>query len=57
MQNVKFNSFDLDLDVMILVLKVALNIVKMYEYTENEIRGFSSSKVIAWTGRQTYCLA
>ena len=57
MQNVKFNSFDLDLDVMILVLKVDLNIVKMYEYTEKEIRAFSSSKVIAWTGRQTYCLA
>ena len=39
----KFNLFYLDLDVMTLVLKVDLNIVKMYGYTENEVPGFSYS--------------
>ena len=47
------NTFDLDLDPMTLILKLDLNMVKMYLYTENEVPSCSSSKVIAWTDRQT----
>ena len=46
-----FYSFDLD--PMTLVLKFDLDMVKMYLHTKNEVPSYSSSKVIAWTDRQT----
>ena len=42
----KFWSFDLDLDRMTLVLKLDLDIIKMYVCTKNEVPIFSGSKVI-----------
>ena len=42
-----FYSFDLDLDRMTLVLKLDLDMVKMYLHTKNEVPSYSSSKVIA----------
>ena len=42
----KFYSFDLDLDPVTLVLKLDLDIIKMYVCTKNEVPTFSSSKVI-----------
>ena len=47
-----FYSFDLD--IMTLILKYDLDMVKMYLHTKNEVPSYSSSKVIAWTDRQTY---
>ena len=41
-----FKSFDLDLDPMTLVLKLDLDIIKMYVCTKNEVPTFSGSKVI-----------
>ena len=38
---------------MTLTLKLDLNIVKIYLYSENEVPSFSSSKVIAWQDRHT----
>ena len=46
-----FYSFDLD--PMILVLKLDLDMVKMYLHTKIEVPSYSSSKVVAWTDRQT----
>ena len=43
----KFYSFDLDLDPMTLLLKLDLDIVNMYVYTNNKVPRLSSSKVIA----------
>ena len=43
----KFYLFDLDHYQMILVLKLDLDIVKMYVCPENEAPSFSSSKVMA----------
>ena len=43
----KFYLFDLDHYQMILVLKLDLDIVKMYVCPENEVPSFSSSKVMA----------
>ena len=40
-------SFDLDLDPMTLVLKLNLDMVKMYLHTKNEVPSYSSSIVIA----------
>ena len=54
---IKFYWFDLDLDLMILVLKLNLDIVKMYVCTKHKAPAFISSKVIAWTARQTDRLA
>ena len=48
-----FYSFDLDLDPMTLILKIDLDMVKMYLHTKNEVPSYSGSKVIAWTDRQT----
>ena len=45
----KFYSFDLPFNLMTFVLKLDLDIVKMYVCTENVVP--SSSKVTAWTGR------
>ena len=42
----KFYSFDLDLKLMTLVLKVYLDIIKMYVCTENKVPSFSSLNVI-----------
>ena len=42
----KFWSFDLDLDPITLVLKLDLDIIKMYVCTKTEVPTFSSSKVI-----------
>ena len=47
-----FYSFDLD--SMTLVLKLDLDMVKMYLHTQNEVPSYSISKVIAWTDRQTH---
>ena len=47
------NTFDLDHDPMILILKLDLDMVKMYLYNEDEVPSYSSSKVIAWTDTQT----
>ena len=41
-----FQSFGLDLDPMTLVLKLDLDIIKMYVCTKNEVPTFSGSKVI-----------
>ena len=41
-----FLSFDLDLDPMTLVLKLDLDIIKMYVCTKNEVPIFNGSKVI-----------
>ena len=38
-----FCSFDSDLDPMILILKADLNIVMMYQYTQNDIPNFNGS--------------
>ena len=38
----KFESFDLDLDPMTLVLKLDLDIIKMHMCTKNEVPTFSS---------------
>ena len=40
-----FYSFDLD--PITLVLKLDLNVVKMYLHTKNEVPSYSGSKVIA----------
>ena len=40
-----------NLDPMTLVLKLDLDMVKMYVYTKNEVLSFSSSKVITQTDR------
>ena len=42
----KFWSFDLDPDPMTLVLKLDLDIIKMYMCTKYEVPTFSGSKVI-----------
>ena len=39
---------------MILMLKLDLDMVNMYMYTNNVISSYSSSKVIAQTDRQTH---
>ena len=41
------NTFDFGLDPMTLILKLGLNMVKMYLYAENEDPSHSSSNVIA----------
>ena len=41
-----FLSFDLDLNPMTLVLKLDLDMIKMYMCTKNEVPTFSGSKVI-----------
>ena len=38
---------------MTLILKLDLDMIKMYLHTKNEVSMSSSSKVIAWTGRNT----
>ena len=38
---------------MTLILKLDLDMVKMYLYTKYEVPSFSGSKVIAWTDTQT----
>ena len=47
-----FYSFDLVVDPMTLVLKLDLDMVKMY-HMQNEVPSHSGSKVIAPTDRQT----
>ena len=42
-----------DLDPMTLVLKLDLDIVKMYKCTTNEVPNFSISKIMASTNTQT----
>ena len=44
--NVNF-LFDLELGLMTLILKSDLDMVKMYQYTENEVPSINGSKVIA----------
>ena len=44
-ENMMFYSFDLD--PMTLVLKLDLDMVKMYLHTKNEVPSYSGSKVIA----------
>ena len=49
----KFYSFDLDLDLMTLVRKLDLDILKMYPCTENEVPSFGRSSGIASTDKHT----
>ena len=42
-----FFSYDLDLDPMTLILKLDLDIIKMYWHTKNEVSMLRGSKVIA----------
>ena len=42
-----FFSYDLDLDPMTLILKLDLDMVKMYLHTKNEVSMLRGSKVIA----------
>ena len=44
---------DLDLDPVTLILKLNLDIVKMYHHTKNEVSMSIASKVITWTDTQT----
>ena len=39
---------------MALILKLDLDIVKMYHHTKNEVSMSTASKVIAWTDRHTH---
>ena len=54
--NLTFNS-DLDFDSMTLILKLDLDMIRMYVCSKNEVLTFSGLKVIVWTdtqmGRQT----
>ena len=38
---------------MTLKLKIALDIIKLYQYAENKLPSYGSSKVTAQTDRQT----
>ena len=49
----EFYPFDLYLDPVILVLRIDLDIVKMYLDTQNDVASYGSSKVIACTDTQT----
>ena len=46
--------FDLDLDPMTLILKTDIDMVKLQQYTENEVPSWSGWKIIAWTGRHRW---
>ena len=50
---IKFYWLNFDLDPMTLILKLDLDIVEMYVCAQNEATTFNSSKVIAWTDRNT----
>ena len=53
-QNNQLYKSDLDLDLMTLVLKLALDMVKMFHHTKNEVSMSRYPKVIAkWTDRHT----
>ena len=52
-QNDQFYKSDLDLDPMALVLKLDLDMVKMYHHTKTEVSMSRHSKVIAQTDTQT----
>ena len=52
-QDNQFYKTDLDLDPMTLVLKLDLDMVKMYHHTKNEVSMLRHSKVIDQTDRQT----
>ena len=45
-ENMMFYSFDLDFDPITLVLKLDLDMVKMYLHYKNEVPSYSCSKVI-----------
>ena len=51
--NNHFFAHDLDLDPMTLILKLDLDMVKMYLHTKNEVPMWSGSKVIVWTDCHT----
>ena len=42
-----FHPFDLDLNPMTLILKLDLDMVKMYLHAKNEVPSYSGSKVMA----------
>ena len=46
-ENMMFYSFDFDLDPMTLILKLDLDMVKMYPHSKNEVPSYSGSKVLA----------
>ena len=48
-----FHSFDFDLDSMTLILKLNLDMVKVYLHAKNEVPSYSSSKAIVCTDRHT----
>ena len=53
-QNDQFYKSDLDLDPMTLVLKLDLDMARMYPHTKNEVSMSRHSKVIARTDTQTH---
>ena len=48
-ENMMLYSFDIDLDPMTLILKLDLDMLKVYLHTKNEVPCYSSSK-LAGTG-------
>ena len=52
-QNSQFYKSDLDLEPMTLVLKLDLDMVKIYHHTKNEVSVSRHTKVIACTDRKT----
>ena len=52
-ENMIFTPFDLDLEPITLILKLDLDMVKMYLHNKNKVPSYSGSKVIARTDRQT----
>ena len=52
-QNNKFYKSDLDCDLMTLVLKFDLDVVKMYLHSKNEVSISRHSKVVDQMDRQT----
>ena len=49
----KFYSFDLDFDPVTFLLKLDLDIVKIYVSTEHNIPSFGGSKLVAGTDTQS----
>ena len=53
-QNNQFYKSDLDLDHMTLILKLDLDMVKMYHHTKNQPSMSKHSKIVARMDRQTH---
>ena len=46
--------FDLDFDPMTLILKLDLDVIKMYLYFKNKLPSYSISNIMAQTDRHTH---